>query len=152
MRRTVAIALKIPDNASFTALTALRRMGLELHAVDRREIWQLDDAGAPETLADRIAANAAIFNPNKHRIVPLDRHEPAAGEVWISPRGRHDEVRERLGGAGIEGVTHATRSVGWRLHGAAGFPAARATLVQAVERLLCNPAVESARYEGDPPA
>ena len=152
MRRTVAISLKIPDNSAYTALTALRRIGLELGRVDRREIWQLEDSGAPDTLAERISANAAIFNPNKHRIAVLEHQHPETGETWISTAGRHDEVREHLGGTGIEGVLHARRSVGWRLRDPHGNPVGRATLAAAVEGLLCNPAVEEARYEGDPSA
>ena len=151
-RRTVAISLKIPDNAAFTALTALRRIGLELGDVDRREIWQLEDAGAPETLIARVSANPAMFNPNKHRIVALEHQQPQAGETWVSQAGQHDEVREHLGGTGIDGILRATRAVGWRLRDRHGDPVERATLVAAVESLLCNPAVEVARYEGDPPA
>lgn len=149
MRRTVAISLKIPDNAAYTALTALRRIGLELGEVDRREIWQFEDAGTPETLVDRISDNAAIFNPNKHRIAVLEHQQPQAGETWVSPAGQRDEVREHLGGTGIEGILRAKRAVGWRLRDGHGNPAERAMLVAAVEGLLCNPAVEEARYEGD---
>ncbi len=150
--RTVAISLKIPDNAAYTALTALRRIGLELGHVDRREIWQLEDAGAPETLVERITANAAIFNPNKHRVAVLAHQHPETGETWISSTARHDEVRERLGGTGIEGVLRARHSVAWRLRDRHRDPVGRATLAAAVEGLLCNPAVEEARYEGDPSA
>jgi hypothetical protein len=152
VRRTVAISLKIPDNSAYTALTALRRIGLELGQVDRREIWQLEDAGVPETVAERVSANAAIFNPNKHRVAVLDHQYPENGEVWISTIGRHDEVREHLGGTGIDGVLHARRCIGWRLRDSHGNPVERATLAAAVEGLLCNPAVEEARYEGDPSA
>jgi hypothetical protein len=88
-----------------------------------------------------------MFNPNKHRLDIVDRHAPSPGEVWISPVGRHDEVREHLGGTRIDGVTGAARSVSWRLRGAGGEPVGRDTLVRAVEGLLCNPAIEEAHYD-----
>jgi phosphoribosylformylglycinamidine (FGAM) synthase PurS component len=144
--RTVAIALKIPDNAAYTALTALRRLGLNVERVERREIWEFDDDGDPGTLSTRVSANATLFNPNKHRLEVLDRAGPSAGETWISPADRHDEIREHLGGTGIAGVTRAVRSVGWRLTSAGDAPAGHETLVRAVEGLLCNPAIETARY------
>ncbi len=147
--RTVAIELKIPDNEAYTALTALQRMDLDVDRVERSEIWHLDDAGDPATLAARVEANAAIFNPNKHRLRVLDGHAPRVGEIWIDEAGEHDEVREHLGGATIAGVSRASRSVGWRLYGPAGAPASGDTLARAVEGLLCNPAIEKARYESE---
>jgi hypothetical protein len=150
MRQVVAISLKIPDNTAFTALTALRRLGLSIERVERSEIWQLEDEGDPATLAERVRSNPAIFNPNKHRVEVLHRQDPAAGETWISQRGRHDEVREHLAGTRIEGISRAARSVGWRLRVTGGAPAGRETLLRAVEGLLCNPAIEEARYEEQP--
>ncbi len=147
--RVVAIELKIPDNEAYTALTALQRMGLTVDRVERSEVWHLDDAGEPATLAARVEANATIFNPNKHRLEVLERHSPRAGETWIEEAGEHDEVREHLGGTNIAGVGRSSRSVGWRLHGPDGAPVSRETLVRAVEGLLCNPAIEKARYEGE---
>ncbi len=38
--RTVAIRLKIPDNEAYTALTALRRLGVDVGRLERAEIWQ----------------------------------------------------------------------------------------------------------------
>ena len=146
-QRTVAIALKIPDNTAYTALTTLRRLGLTVDRVDRSEIWDLEDSGDGTTLAQRVAANATIFNPNKHRLELRDRRAPEEGEAWISEAGQHDEIREHLGGTGIAGVTHAARSVGWRLYSVGGAPVDRPTLVRAVEELLRNPAIEKARYE-----
>jgi phosphoribosylformylglycinamidine (FGAM) synthase PurS component len=144
--RAVAIELKIPDNEAYTALTALRRLGLSVDRVERREIWHLADAGDPETLAERVRANATIFNPNKHRLEVLDRRAPRSGEVWIDEAGEHDEVREHLGGTSIVGVRGASRSIGWRLRAPGGAPVTRDVLVSAVEGLLCNPAIEKAHY------
>ncbi|MEO6835505.1 MAG: hypothetical protein ABI231_06310 [Candidatus Tumulicola sp.] len=144
--RVVAIGLKIPDNEAYTAAAALRRMGLDVDAVERSEIWSLDDAGDAATFPGRVRANEAIFNPNKHRLTVLDLPAPRSGEAWIAKAGARDEVREHLGGKGIAGVARARRYVGWRLLGRSGSPVARETLVAAVERLLCNPAIEKATY------
>ncbi len=51
---------------------------------------------------------------------------PREGEVWV----------EESGG----------RTIAWRLYDAAGTPADHATVQAAAERLLCNPAIEKARY------
>ncbi|MBV8117783.1 MAG: hypothetical protein JOZ01_07375, partial [Candidatus Eremiobacteraeota bacterium] len=136
----------IPDNAAYTALTALRRLGVAVESLERNEIWELEDAGEPATLADRVCANPGIFNPNKHRLEVLDRKTPRPGETWIDEAGSHDEIREHLGGSRIAGVRRARRAVGWRLRGPGGEPVKRQTLVAAVESLLCNPAIEKARF------
>lgn len=143
--RVVAIGLKIPDNEAYTALTALRRLGLDVAGVQRSEVWRFDDAGDSATFTDRLRANEAIFNPNKHRLEVLDASRgPRPGEVWIAKADERDEVRERLGGKGIASVARARRYVGWRLLGADGAPVSREMLSAAVERLLCNPAIEKA--------
>jgi len=144
--RTVAIGLKIPDNAAYTALVTLRRLGVSVDRVERSEIWQLEDAHDASSLARRVERNETIFNPNKHRLTVLDRALPRAGEVWIGALGEGDEVREHLGGRGIEGVRSAQRYVGWRLFGNDGSPVPRDVVGEAVERLLCNPAIERAIY------
>lgn len=145
-QRVAAIELKIPDNAAFTALVALRRLGLAIDDVRRCEIWRMEDGGDPETFPQRVRANAAIFNPNKHRLIVLEETQPRTGEAWVERLHEGNEVREHLGGKGIEGVTAAHRYVGWRLTGAGGLPARRETLQAAVERLLCNPAIEKATF------
>ena len=45
MLRTVAIKLKIPDNEAYTALSALRRLGIDITRVERAEIWSFEDRG-----------------------------------------------------------------------------------------------------------
>ena len=143
----VAVELKIPDNEAYTALTALQRLGLDVERVERSEIWHLEDQGEAATLAARVEANASMFNPNKHRLNVLESNAPRAGETWIDEAGEHDDVREHLGGSAVPGVTRVSRSVGWRLYGPGGVPVAHETLVRAVDALLCNPAIEKARYE-----
>jgi phosphoribosylformylglycinamidine (FGAM) synthase PurS component len=146
-QRAVAVELKIPDNEAYTALTALQRLGLDVERVERSEIWHLEDQGEAATLAARVEANASIFNPNKHRLNVLECNAPRAGEAWIDEAGEHDDVRVHLGGSALAGVARVSRSVGWRLYGPGGAPASRETLLRAVDALLCNPAIEKARYE-----
>lgn len=145
-QRTVAIGLKIPDNEAYTALVALRALGIAVDRLERNDIWRFDDEGEANTFASRVQANETIFNPNKHRLTMLQSASPRPGETWIEEAGRHDEVRERLGGKGIDGVRAARRYVGWRLRDETGASVDRATLQAAVEALLCNPAIEKAIY------
>jgi hypothetical protein len=130
-RRAVSIGLKIPDNTAYTALVALRRLGVEVDRVERSEIRFFDDAGSIETLMRRIMADETIFNPNKHRLTVLEDSVPRAGEVWIEPLGL--------------GTTRGA-FVAWRLSDGQGRPVDRSVLLAAVDRLLCNPAVERATY------
>jgi hypothetical protein len=132
--RAVSIALKIPDNAAYTALVALRRLGVDVDRVERSEIWLFDD-GDVELLTRRILSDETIFNPNKHRLVVLDDAAPRAGEVWIEPlvpEGRTTRL-----------------AIAWRLFDAHGAPVKRAVLDTAIERLLCNPAIERAVTDGN---
>lgn len=146
MRRVVAIGLRIPDNAAYTALVTLKRLDVAVERLERTEVWDVEDEGDAKTLAARVEANEAIFNPNKHRLAVLPETSPRLGEAWIGEIDHHNEVREHLGGKGIERVTRARRYVGWRLFDANGHPVAREVVGAAVERLLCNPAIERAIY------
>ncbi len=145
--RAVAIALKIPDNAAYTARVALRRLGVDVDRVERSEIWFFDESD-DTVLERRIVDDETIFNPNKHRLTLLDQCVPRSGEVWIEPlvpasRGAVypplDSARDKL----------RRRAVAWRLFDANGEPVVRATLDAAIERLLCNPAIDRAVTDGD---
>jgi phosphoribosylformylglycinamidine (FGAM) synthase PurS component len=127
--RAVAIGLKIPDNEAYTALVTLRRLGVDVARVERSEIVRLEDCGDPAALEARVKADEAIFNPNKHRLTMLGSDAPRPGEVWI----------ETLGAV-------PPRCRAWRLFDETGAPVARRTLAEAVERLLCNPAIERAIF------
>ncbi len=132
-QRMCAITLKIPDNAAYTTLTTLQRLGLPVARVERSEIWVVDDAGDADDFAARMERNETLFNPNKHRLAVLDANAPRAGEMWIEETGAHAPHGRR-------------RYVGWRLLDRDGKPADRALLREAAERLLCNPAIEKAHY------
>jgi len=127
MTRAAAISLKIPDNAAFTAAVALRRLGVGVERVERSEIRFFDDGGDVPALIERITADETIFNPNKHRVTVLDEAAPRSGEVWIEP---------------LEGGV----AVAWRLFARNDAAVDRETLRDAVEGLLCNPAIERAVY------
>jgi phosphoribosylformylglycinamidine (FGAM) synthase PurS component len=145
--RIAAISLKIPDNEAYTTLTALKRLGVDVARVERSEIWRLDDDDDADSFSHRVERNETIFNPNKHRLTVLPDSAPRTGEVWIAtlPQGGSgDEIREHLGGRPIAGVTRAERYVGWRLFDDRGNPVEPTTVAAAVERLLCNPAIEKA--------
>lgn len=115
--KAIAVTLKIPDNAAYTALVALRRLGVHVERVERSEIWLFE--GEPDE---------TIFNPNKHRMAVLEVAAPRAGEVWIEPLA--------------PSLRKAPAAIAWRLYGVRDVPVARRELDAAIERLLCNPAIE----------
>jgi|HubBroStandDraft_4_1064222.scaffolds.fasta_scaffold00009_40 hypothetical protein len=129
----VSIALKIPDNTAYTALVTLRRLCVDVERVERGEIRFYED-GDVAALTARVMADETIFNPNKHRLTVLDECAPRAGEVWIVPL-RHPP-------GSLEAAE--SQAVSWRLFDAKGAPVDRAVLDAAIERLLCNPAIDRA--------
>ena len=122
----VSVSLKIPDNTAYTALVALRKLGVDVERIERSEILLFDDQDAGALVA-RITADERIFNPNKHRLSVLESAKPSWGEVWIEP----------IFGSGLGAVA-------WRLYNEHGAPVKRPVLEMAIERLLCNPAIDRA--------
>jgi hypothetical protein len=139
MRRAVAIGLKIPDNTAFTAVVALRRLGIGVERVECSGIWFFEDAGDVHALVERITTDETIFNPNKHCVTVLDEAVPRSGEVWIEPL----EPRRPDPSTGSK---EGRRATAWRLFGPNEATLDRESLGAAVERLLCNPAIERAVY------
>lgn len=133
--QTVSIALKIPDNTAYTALVTLRRLCVDVERVERGEIRFYED-GDVAALTACVMADETIFNPNKHRLTVLDECTPRAGEVWIVPLCHPQRSREAAVSKG--------GAVSWRLFDAKGAPVDRAVLDSAIERLLCNPAIDRA--------
>ena len=133
MKRAVAITLKIPDNTAYTAAVALRNLGLPIERVERSEIWFFNDGGDPAALLSRVESDATIFNPNKHRARVLEHAYPGDGELWIEPL----HARE------------VARAIAWRLFVSGQRRADRRLLAAAAEGLLCNPAIERARFQDD---
>lgn len=133
--RTVAVKLKIPDNAAYTAFTALQRLGVDAGGLERADIWQMHDE-ISSGFAERFKSNEGLFNPNKHDMQVLENPGPRAGEVWIEDLDTR-EVPVRMAG-----VSCARHYVGWRLFGHDKTPAAPHLVKEAAEKLLCNPAIE----------
>ena len=129
MKKTVAIHLKIPDNAAYMALVALRKLGVVVERVERSEIWFFDDDAELGPLTVRIESDETIFNPNKHRLTVLDDCAPRPGGVWIEP---------------LAVARRGPAAIAWRLSDARGGPVSLRELAAAIERLLCNPAIERA--------
>ena len=137
MTRAVAISLKIPDNEAYTALVALKRLGVAVERVERAEIYFFRDCGDVDALKRRIVSDETIFNPNKHRLSILEETAPRGGEVWIEPLGNPEE---RALARGPKDAVAA--AISWRLFDAGGAPVALPVLDMATERLLCNPAID----------
>jgi phosphoribosylformylglycinamidine (FGAM) synthase PurS component len=131
MKRAVAITLKIPDNTAYTAMVALRSLGVNVERVERSEIWMFENDGNSAALRRRVESDESIFNPNKHRVSVLSEARPRDGEVWVEP---------------FEGNSQRAAAIAWRLYGGGDRLAPRRLLEAAVERLLCNPAIERAVY------
>jgi hypothetical protein len=129
MTKAIAIGLKIPDNAAYTALVTLRRLGIALSRVERNHIWLFDDEGDTAALVRRVQSDETVFNPNTHHLRVLESNAPRPGELWIEP---------------LTPAAQGPASVAWRLFDERG-PARHAVLTAAADRLLCNPAIERAR-------
>jgi phosphoribosylformylglycinamidine (FGAM) synthase PurS component len=145
-QRTYAVTLKIPDNAAFTALLALQRLGIKCTDVRRADIFAFDvDDAYVAALDDSITRIETIYNPNKHAL-EVRGERPSAGEVWIAP---HESAAPappdglRIAGRTLPGVRALHRMTAWRLLDD-GRELSDGELGAAVERLLCNPAFQKA--------
>jgi len=125
-QRTVEIGLKIPDNTAYTAMVALRRLGVEVARVERGELRAFDDGGDVAALLERVEADETIFNPNIHRVTMRESGAPDAGEVWI------------------ESLDGTVPTVAWRLFDGRDRAVDGVALQTAVDRLLCNPSIDRA--------
>ena len=123
-KRVVEISLKIPDNTAYTALVALRRLGVDVARVERGELRAFDDGDG--VLLERVESDETIFNPNIHRVTLRESGAPESGEVWI------------------ESLDGTVPTVAWRLFDAGDRAVSGHALRTAVDRLLCNPSIDRA--------
>ncbi|MGH7751098.1 MAG: hypothetical protein ACREQ5_40985, partial [Candidatus Dormibacteria bacterium] len=107
MTRGYAVALTIPDNAAFTALVTLQRLGVACDELQRAEIYLFDvDPEHVEALDRSVPMLETIYNPNKHRLRGCGA-APEPGEVWIGDWGTEVAVRGpalRIAGRELAGV------------------------------------------------
>jgi phosphoribosylformylglycinamidine (FGAM) synthase PurS component len=138
--KAFAVTLTIPDNEAFTALEALRRMGITVDEVRRADIWAFEvDEEAANDLVGTLATVETIYNPNKHRIEERAGARPAAGEVWVGTRDEAETVT--VAGRTLAGVHAIHRRTAWRLL-RAGHDVEPAALERAVTTFLSNPAFQ----------
>jgi hypothetical protein len=140
LTKAFAVSLTIPDNEAFTALEALRRMGIALDEVKRADIWIFDvDEEAAASLAGMLATVETIYNPNKHRLEERAGARPVSGEVWVGTRDETGSIT--VAGRTLTGVQAIRRKTAWRLL-RNGHDVDAATLDQAVTTFLSNPAFQ----------
>ncbi len=143
IERAYVITLTIPDNEAFTALTTLARIGLDVDAAVRSDVWiatvEADHAAA---LDAAIGTIETIYNPNKHRLEIRADARPQPGEVWITA---HDESPAiTVAGRTVAGVRGIVRRTAWRLLDEHGTDVPAGVLDRATELFLCNPAFQKA--------
>ena len=143
----IEIALTIPDNEAYTAMTTLRRLGTEISDLQRADVWRFEtEDGYEAALIDRMRTLETIYNPNKHELRERGA-VPEAGEVWIHEIAHGEEPGEgpvRIAGRTLPGVNGIERFTVWRLADEAGAPAPAEAVARATETLLCNPAFQVA--------
>jgi len=135
---TIAIKLKISDNTAYSALTALRHLGVDVAKVERADIWQFVGPASSDEVAASVQRNESLFNPNKHTLEVLESPRPRTGETWVSLIPRVGVVHQ---GSSKGAAIHY---IGWRLFTENGAPAGPSVVKDAIEKLLCNPAIERA--------
>ena len=140
-----AIESTVPDNTSFTVLTALRELGYqELERVERVDLLRLrlqDGAMSTEECGRALMRAEVVFNPNKHRLTHAGANGASGGFEAVVADKDDDAtgLRDLLGGRfGILGLEQVERAVAWRLHERNG-PAGKDRLDWACRELLANP-------------
>jgi hypothetical protein len=147
---TIEIALTIPDNEAYTALTTLHRLGLEVVELQRAEIWRFetDAAISGERMLEQVRTLETIYNPNKHALRMRENDRPEPGEAWIEEPGHNVLLASarpiRISGRVLPGVTRAARALAWRLGGRDGAPAPSDIVDRAVRLLFRHSAFQRA--------
>jgi phosphoribosylformylglycinamidine (FGAM) synthase PurS component len=147
--RCIEVALAIPDNEARTALATLRRLGVELAALERADLYRCDVAEADaERLVETLRTCETVYNPNKHVLRVRADGRPGPGEVWIDEIGGGNPPPAggpvSIAGRPLAGVRTLERFTAWRLFTGPEAPAGPALVSTATETLLCNPAFQKA--------
>lgn len=143
---TIEIALTIPDNEAYTALTTLQRLGLAIADVRRADVWRFEvDESHADAFPGRVRTLETIYNPNKHELRMRENDRPGPGEAWIDEPG-HGVLQApvRISGRELAGVRRATRYTAWRLRTSDGEPACAEIVERALNLLFCNSAFQRA--------
>jgi len=143
VERAYVITLTIPDNEAFTALTTLARMGLDVDAAVRSDVWIATvDADHAAALDGAIGTIETIYNPNKHRLEIRTDAQPRPGEVWVTA---YDETPAiTVAGRTVEGLRGIVHRTAWRLLDERGADVPASLLDRATESFLCNLAFQRA--------
>lgn len=146
MTLALEVALTIPDNEALTALATLRRLGVDLGALERADLWLFEVApDRVDELVETVRNTETIFNPSKHALQVRDSAVPQSGEAWLDePAIAARSGPLRVAGRLLPGVERAERFVAWRLRDRHGRPAAPEVVDRSLETLLCNPAFQRA--------
>ncbi len=127
MKRWIAVRLKLSDNTAYTALVALRSTGIDVAHVERARLVRAEGVSEAAMIA-AVERDEAIFNTHLHEAHVREADHPQAGEIWVWPRDAGGDAWS------------------WQLRDGRGAPLDTATLRRACDALLCNPAIEEARY------
>jgi hypothetical protein len=133
MATGIYILPTIPDNEGRTAFSVLRRLGVGLTRLERAVLLVCENHVDQQAAAESVRADESIFNANIHALQVADLQKPAAGEVWVE-----SDIPDIVQ---IEGLGNVRRLTAWGIHGSAGA-AEPAIVEQALQLLLCNPAVQ----------
>jgi len=148
MTRCIEVLLSIPDNEALTALATLQRLGVDVAALERGDLYRCDvDAPEAERLVETLRGLETVFNPNKHVLRVREDDRPGRGEVWIDEiaSGEHPAGGPvRIAGRVLPGVHGLERFTAWRLFSERDQPAGPEVVAAATETLLCNPAFQKA--------
>jgi phosphoribosylformylglycinamidine (FGAM) synthase PurS component len=130
----IRITLTIPDNEARTAYSTLRRLGVAVGQLERADLYLYSGELEADAVTTAVKHNEAMFNENMHELSIRQSAAPVHGELWV--------LEDRPAYFSLGAFGRVARLRAWRLLSMAGAPADEATVAEAAEVLLCNPAVQ----------
>ncbi len=140
-RHWVEVRLTVPDATAFTALAALRRLGIDISRVERGSVYGIDSSGSDAALLESVRSDVSRFNINLHDARTRDG-VPGEGEMFVREVGPSTSLRYARDDSG--GYARDDTFVVWRLFDEEGRRVSREVLERARDALLCNAACEEA--------